>query len=751
MRCCYESGVFGELGITHRDVARCWSRAHNKTHFGEGTSWFSSVVAHSKDAVATVWRTVDEMYEVRGVLSEVIVPEMVASCGSIDECLDEDGTVDEDKVAVKFGPLLKALMEDKRARRLGGTPGAYAEIWAHKNDLWEVYGDGLKKLQDARPPASPVDATASMEHVLGPRTRFGRDRRRGGWFKGVLTSMFRLVTNVLLMTLVVFALVLAYCYTVGMHDGLGLDAKGDAKKTVCQTFWEMWACHTGYVVSTETRLDAAQQKLADEDVRRVVAQQTVHRHVTANRESDGTAETVGHTRMAFDRCTQGLDTFARFAGTFTQLKRPDRERGTRRAPTTGEEERVEITFDAAVQRIVPHVSKVYGQQAAIGAGAALAGGAVLAGAGVSLAAAPVVALLGMAVGTGIMVSAGWNWFKGGSGSVATSTVGAITLTDDSVGRFRQALQDAGIEVSARPGWNSVLRTGFDAVKALKYAEDENPALKSVGNNKLGALLKDPEMRGHICRLLGKDPAAGVTREEVDAALGKDTPTRQMVLCVDKLAWEQASWWSMPLSSVSRGLFEPIGIMLGLNAPVTVGGAGPDVTLVRGVMVGLLVFALLIGYFVHPLAAGAVVVCGCVAVALYLALARADVNRSAGSGWAWGYARQLLGITDIGDMISKYKILIGVFAAMMLWSAVKSHIPIDDAGKAYMGHVQGMVEGAAGVATQFNSRMVDMRLQSDRAAAGLVGKGVGVGLVAIGAPVAGAVVGGALEFGCRRFV
>lgn len=34
------------------------------------------------------------MYEVRGVLSEVIVPEMVASCGSIDECLNEDGTVD---------------------------------------------------------------------------------------------------------------------------------------------------------------------------------------------------------------------------------------------------------------------------------------------------------------------------------------------------------------------------------------------------------------------------------------------------------------------------------------------------------------------------------------------------------------------------------------------------------------------------------------------------------------------------------
>lgn len=742
MRCCYESGVFGELGITHRDVALCWSHAHNKTHFGEDTSWFRSVVAHSKDAVETVWRTVDEMYEVRGVLSEVIVPEMVASCGSIDECLDEDGTVDEDKVAVTFGPLMKALMEDKRARRLGGTPGAYAEIWAHKKEMWEVYGDGLKKLQDARPPdPSPVDATASMEHVLGPRTRFGRDRRRGGWFKGVLTSMFRLVTNVLLMTLVVFALVLAYCYTVGMHDGLGLEPS--AKKTVCQTFWEMWACHTGYVVSTETRLDAADQKLADEDVRRAVAQQTVHGHITANRESDGTAETVGHTRMAFDRCTQGMDAFARLAGTFTQSKKlPERERGER-APATGE--RVEITFDAAVQRAVPYVSKVYGQQAVIGAGAALAGGAVLAGVGLSLAAAPVAALATAAVGGWIMVSAGWSYFAGGSESVATSTIGAITLTDDSVGRFQQAFKDAGVEVSARPGWSSVLRTGFDAVKALKYAEDKNPALESVGNKKLGALLKDPEMRGHLCRLLGKDPAAGVTRKEIEQELGKDTPTRQMVLCVDKLTWEQASWWSMPLSSVSRGLFEPIGIMLGLNAPVT----GPDGTLVRGVMVGLVVFALLIGYFVHPLASGAVVVCGCVAVALYLALARADVNRSAGSGWAWGHVRQLLGITDIGDMISKYKILVGVFAAMMLWGAVKSHIPMDDAGKAYMGHVQGMVEGAAGVATQFNSRMVDMRLQSDRAAAGFVGKGVGMGLVAIGAPGA-SVAGAALGFG-RRFV
>ena len=123
----------------------------------------------------SLWRTVDEMYEVRGVLSEVIVPEMVASCGSIDECLNEDGTVDEDKVAVTFGPLMKTLMEDPRARRLGGTPGAYAEIWAHKTAMRGIYGDGLKKLRDARPPdvvpASAVDATASMEHVLGTRFR----------------------------------------------------------------------------------------------------------------------------------------------------------------------------------------------------------------------------------------------------------------------------------------------------------------------------------------------------------------------------------------------------------------------------------------------------------------------------------------------------------------------------------------------------------------------------------------------------
>jgi hypothetical protein len=229
----------------------------------------------------------------------------------------------------------------------------------------------------------------------------------------------------------------------------------------------------------------------------------------------------------------------------------------------------------------------------------------------------------------------------------------------------------------------------------------------------------------------------------------------MVLCVDKLTWEQASWWSMPVSSVSRGLFEPIGIMLGLNAPVTEGSAGPDVTLIRGLMVGLVVFALLIGYFVHPLAAGAVVVCGCVAVALYLAMARNDVKQTAGSGWVWKGLRGLVGITNIGDMISKYKVLIGVFAAMMLFSELKKHIPMDEAGSAYMDHVQGMVQGAAGVATQFNSRMVDMRIQSDRVAAGLVGKGVGMGLSAVGAPVAGAVTGAAgaalLAFGGRAFV
>ena len=106
---------------------------------------------------------------------------------------------------------------------------------------------------------------------------------------------------------------------------------------------------------------------------------------------------------------------------------------------------------------------------------------------------------------------------------------------------------------------------------------------------------------------------------------------------------------------------------------------------------------------------------------------------------------------IMDMI-EYKILISVFAAMMLFSELKKHIPMDDAGSAYLDHVQGMVQGAAGVASQFNSRMVDMRIQSDRVAAGLVGKGVGMGLAAVGAPVAGAVTGAALlAFGGRAFV
>jgi hypothetical protein len=705
MRCCGELEAFRELGLTHHDVAHCWARAHGRTHFGSDRGWFDGVVTESKDAVNKVWSVIDDMYDVYGVLRESVVPDAIGACGDIAACTNEDGSADDDKVAEVFGPLIRTLVEDPRAHKLSRVPVGFAEVWANSKETFGMYAKALGGLRDAKGDGDEprVGANKSMEDMLGRRagTSFGASK-----FRDTLVGLFKLVKTTFFIVMALFVLVLAYCYTVGMHD--------TDENSVCNVFWRMYTQYTGHITGTSARLSEDQARAVQKDLRLhlgfVVAEKKQFVSTSA-----GGADGV-YAAQQFKGCDGYGDLLAKAAGVFRKGEKVVGFESARGAATTFMA-RNNAEIDAATK-------------------------------------------LGMVPGLGaVLGGARWvyNAINGNDDAETQTKTGFVTGVDNSnAGQKDAALAWSRVRVGAREDWASVINAGYMYSRAHAYAHAKgDQALRDAGKANMEALMsKGSPTRAHIEGLLKRIGSTRSMSAELD---DKDSKLRGMLECVDRMNWQQTSWWSIHLSSFNKGLFECIGDVIGINPDAkshdgASGESGAGMVLIGGV----LVFALLIGYYIHPLAAGAVVACLCVGATLYKGLTRTvhDQDTHANRLRAWWTQFDLWG--KVGTMTP----IIVIFGVMMLWGFLRPYIPMGEGESAYMDHVGSMLQGAGNAVSAFRTQEADSRRQSDAIFGSAVGSAVGAGVAAVATlatggavPVVGVVGGGLLRglmFG-REFV
>ena len=342
------------------------------------------------------------------------------------------------------------------------------------------------------------------------------------------------------------------------------------------------------------------------------------------------------------------------------------------------------------------------------------------------------------------------------------------FTDDPIIR-RLVLASDG---SAFPEWETSIRQAKAYVDALDDTREERKMAQ-----KMVLLAVRTESRGHLDAVLQRlgvlvdpvlDPRVPADYQALCAVVDKAmSDLRPVLRTLDAFHNDQVLKWTVEaVPTFAEALMDgtrstafgaagpPLSPLMGALASVVEVVMGRDV--VRngfdegsGLRAAVLVFALLMSFYVHPMMGLTVVACATTAYVLWTMLekkAATESNACRGANPStWPQCFHLFN-SDIVTKLSFAKPLIAVAGAMWVFNLLRPLIPMDEGDSLYADHVTGMLEGATGAVASFQENLHQSRVQSNKLLGRMATTAIGTGVTMYtGNPAAQAAMESAYEF------
>jgi hypothetical protein len=150
---------------------------------------------------------------------------------------------------------------------------------------------------------------------------------------------------------------------------------------------------------------------------------------------------------------------------------------------------------------------------------------------------------------------------------------------------------------------------------------------------------------------------------------------------------------------------------------------------------ILVLALLLSIYIHPMMGITVVACGSVAFLIYNYIETVSVqmvDKCRNAGWfdpSWLADCFFIYTTNALNDLAWAKYGLAVAGAVWVYNLLRPLIPMDDDEAAYADHAMGMISGAADTAATFHKQINSARRKSNIVLARVAAKAVGAGVTA----------------------